>query len=73
LIRVPSVSVITLTFTPHLQRHLATPLVITLGLINKVVSRSPHAHFFPAGAGREDRSSSALPLSPFDHLERSPL
>jgi hypothetical protein len=43
------------------------------GLINKAASRSLHAHFFPAGTGGEDRSSSALPLSPFDQLDRRPL
>jgi hypothetical protein len=29
-IRARSVSVITLTVTPHLQRHVATPLIINL-------------------------------------------
>jgi hypothetical protein len=31
-----SVSVITLTVTPHLQRHVATPLIINLGLPRQV-------------------------------------
>src|SRR5262245_26929893 len=36
LIRARSVSVMTLTVTPHLQRHVANPLIIDLGLLRKV-------------------------------------
>src|SRR5262249_45813138 len=35
-IRARSVSVSTLTVTPHLQRHVATPLFINLGLLRQV-------------------------------------